>query len=140
MPNLKQYGLTQQQYDAMLAEQKGRCAICNEKADLVIDHDHEGGAVRGLLCYSCNIGLGFFKDRPVVLAAAAEYLDPFHKDPPVRKRKALGVMCKGSFQMVNTIQALSTGPGLHRCSVCDSARVKVERVARGVYMARAHYL
>jgi predicted SprT family Zn-dependent metalloprotease len=51
-----------------------RCAICKEAAPLVIDHNHNNHKVRGLLCYSCNVGLGFFNDKVEVLMAAIQYL------------------------------------------------------------------
>lgn len=58
--------------------QKGRCAICHvESKALVIDHNHETGEVRGLLCNTCNLGIGQFHDNAAVLARAAAYvLDP----------------------------------------------------------------
>jgi hypothetical protein len=78
------FGLTMAQYDAMLAAQKGRCAICHEcervsgedgtPVRLAVDHDHKTGLVRGLLCRSCNGGLGFMQDDPLRLLAAASYL------------------------------------------------------------------
>jgi uncharacterized Zn finger protein (UPF0148 family) len=74
------YGLTVEQYDAMLMEQNYVCAICNksEKSStrgvLFIDHDHKTGKVRGLLCDSCNRGLGYFYDNKSFLHNAIEYL------------------------------------------------------------------
>lgn len=78
----KQYGITVEQYDAMLAAQGGGCAICGDPPDgvgragvrLHVDHCHATNRVRGLLCNSCNNGLGRFRDRPELLRAAAAYL------------------------------------------------------------------
>ncbi len=72
----KDYGMTPEQYKALEASQDGRCAICHSGSaeTLHIDHDHETGVVRGLLCNSCNVGLGHFKDSHELLAAALEYL------------------------------------------------------------------
>jgi hypothetical protein len=72
------YGLSPEAWDALLAKQNGACAIC--KKDLrddvmtVVDHDHETGAVRGILCRTCNLGLGHLKDNPELLRAALAYL------------------------------------------------------------------
>jgi thymidylate synthase (FAD) len=71
----RKYNLSTEEYEQMYADQNGRCATCNEELDLVVDHDHETDQVRGLLCSDCNIGLGFFKDRPEVLKKAARYLN-----------------------------------------------------------------
>jgi hypothetical protein len=70
------YGLSPQDYDAMLAEQGGVCAICKTRPDkpLFVDHSHATGKVRGLLCRPCNFSLGFMRDDPRVTAAATEYL------------------------------------------------------------------
>lgn len=72
------FGLTLDEYDAMLARQEGRCAICRRfPADgtfLHVDHDHATGDVRGLLCVRCNNALGLFRDRSDVLLSAIEYL------------------------------------------------------------------
>lgn len=75
------YGLTPEQYDAMLLEQGGVCAICggvNQVADkpirLCIDHCHETGAVRALLCTPCNVGIGLLGDSFARVQVAADYL------------------------------------------------------------------
>ncbi len=63
---LRKYGLTPESYDALLVEQGGRCAICQALPTaraLAVDHDHETGAVRGLLCTSCNVRLAALDDR-----------------------------------------------------------------------------
>jgi hypothetical protein len=61
----------------MLAEQGGLCAICKSAPAVHVDHDHATGAVRALLCFNCNGGLGQFKDDPETLHAAAFYV-AFH--------------------------------------------------------------
>lgn len=73
----KKYGITKAQYDALLAEQNGNCYICgvHEEYNLRVDHDHSTGKVRGLLCSACNVALGGFKDDPVRLRAAANYIE-----------------------------------------------------------------
>lgn len=77
----KKYGLTQTDYDALCDKQEHRCAICGaQKADdsgkeWNVDHDHKTGKVRGLLCRRCNGGLGWFRDNPVALRAAADYVE-----------------------------------------------------------------
>ena len=72
------YGLTADEVDDMLAAQGGRCAVCGVKperlASMHIDHDHERGHLRGLLCLSCNQGLGQFRDDPGLLLRAIVYL------------------------------------------------------------------
>ena len=75
---LKRYGLTPDGFDAMLAGQGGACAICSGQVTARgwhVDHCHETGTVRGILCHQCNVGLGHFKDDPVRLAAAIAYLE-----------------------------------------------------------------
>ena len=70
-------GLEEGEYEALLQSQNGLCAICGEPAGakrLSIDHDHETGSVRGLLCTLCNSGLGHFRDNEVLLRMAIDYL------------------------------------------------------------------
>lgn len=73
------YGLTPEDKSAMRAVQGDACAICQEPFDKneragYVDHDHETGKVRGILCKYCNWGLGHFKDNPRLLDLAAIYL------------------------------------------------------------------
>ena len=79
--------------EALLAAQDGRCAICHQSADrMVIDHDHSNGAVRGMLCDQCNMGLGHFRDNPDLLAEAIRYLGadlPQDLYPLIRRNTAL---------------------------------------------------
>src|SRR5688572_1686258 len=74
----RHFGLSPEDYDALLREQGGRCAICRLKPPpgqvLSVDHDHGTGKIRGLLCKPCNTGLALFKDRPLLLRGAALYL------------------------------------------------------------------
>lgn len=75
------FGIGREEYDAMLAAQDGRCAICRidkpgGRGEFHVDHDHVTGAVRGLLCTRCNSGLGLFRDDPRLLEAAVRYLVP----------------------------------------------------------------
>jgi hypothetical protein len=75
------YGMTADEYNHLRKRQLDRCAICLEPAiddvgrGLRVDHDHESGVVRGLLCDFCNRGLGMFKDNPDFIRAAAEYVE-----------------------------------------------------------------
>lgn len=75
---VRTYGISADEFDAMLEAQHGRCAICRTKPDRLAsmhaDHDHEHGHLRGLLCLSCNQGLGQFKDDPTLLLRAIVYL------------------------------------------------------------------
>jgi len=74
------YGITLADYDEMLENQGGGCAICGktpaeEGRHLSVDHDHETGEVRGLLCVDCNRGLGCFRDNSNLCRFAAQYLN-----------------------------------------------------------------
>lgn len=77
------YGITQDQYEEMLAAQSGRCAICGTDKPVgpggvfVVDHSHATNQVRGLLCCKCNFVLGHSEDRADVLAAAISYLQKY---------------------------------------------------------------
>jgi hypothetical protein len=78
LATIRKYGLTQSRFHEMAAKQGGGCAICGRAprgiAGLFVDHNHETGEVRGLLCSGCNTGLGGFGDDPDALTKAAAYL------------------------------------------------------------------
>lgn len=77
---LGKYGLTQNQFEMIMNRQLNRCAICGKEAPRwYIDHDHKDGKVRGLLCFSCNVGLGSFKDEVISLKRAIAYLSMPYK-------------------------------------------------------------
>ena len=78
------YGVSLGTYDAMFAEQEGKCAICGtgdtgRHTRFHVDHCHDTGAIRGLLCHNCNHGVGHFKNSPEKLKAAGAYLK---RQPP----------------------------------------------------------
>lgn len=74
----RMYGLTRIEYEMLTARHGGTCAICKLKTDaLCIDHDHDTGKVRGVLCVDCNLGLGRFKDNPDRLRGAIKYLSRY---------------------------------------------------------------
>jgi hypothetical protein len=82
-------------YQAMVVAQGGRCGICEREAKLVIDHDHETGEIRGLLCTPCNTALGRFGDSEDGVRRALAYLE----SPPARRvlnvRRVLEVLRGG---------------------------------------------
>lgn len=93
----REYGITLADYDVMVKAQDGLCAICGKpptitlgresprregrrqgrprRPQLVVDHDHETGKIRGLLCVHCNRGIGFLGDDLTTVKAAASYLE-----------------------------------------------------------------
>lgn len=80
----KNYGLSQEDHQAMHDAHDGRCSVCGQaetltirgkKVSLAVDHCHASGHIRGLLCSQCNRGLGLFLDNPERLRAAADYLE-----------------------------------------------------------------
>lgn len=76
---LRSFGITSEQYDELLKQQGSVCAICRrQQADrrrrLAVDHDHNTGRIRGLLCDPCNQILGIANDDPKLLARAIEHL------------------------------------------------------------------
>ncbi len=70
------YGITLAEYESMFNAQHGMCAICKlpQERLLVVDHDHNTGHVRGLLCHPCNVALGLFNDSTDRLLIAVDYL------------------------------------------------------------------
>lgn len=74
------YNISVEEYNALLEAQNGVCAICKEahKHALCVDHDHDTGEIRGLLCKPCNVAIGNMKDEPERLRKAAEYLESMY--------------------------------------------------------------
>jgi hypothetical protein len=80
---LRNYGITEAQYARLLAAHVGRCWICGKlpaKRRLHVEHDHKTGRIRGLACWKCNTGLARYSDNPVILRAAADYLESDEAD------------------------------------------------------------
>jgi hypothetical protein len=74
----KRYGITIKDYKQLEMVQGGRCAICggppSGRGRLHLDHNHSTGRIRGLLCSTCNVGIGGLRDSTDLLMAAVEYL------------------------------------------------------------------
>ncbi|MCX4458503.1 endonuclease domain-containing protein [Streptomyces sp. NBC_01728] len=83
----EEYRITREQYEGMIRAQDNRCAICRsappEGKRLHIDHCHTTGIVRGLLCNTCNVAVGFFEKYGT---AAAQYLAAYGDGNPLVKR------------------------------------------------------
>lgn len=76
------YGITLEEREQMIIEQNGKCAICGVHVDSKAhtDHCHTTGKVRGILCTTCNRGLGYFKDSAEIIQNAIRYLEK-HESP-----------------------------------------------------------
>lgn len=74
----RRYGITLKQKQDMYANQNGRCAICKDLMKTVslacLDHSHETGKIRKLLCRKCNLFLGFYEKYPAIISEFEEYL------------------------------------------------------------------
>ena len=74
----RNYGITLDEWQSMWDEQDGKCAICGKyfikPRDAHVDHNHETGEIRGLLCRMCNVGLGHFNEDKELLFKVIEYL------------------------------------------------------------------
>lgn len=73
----RRYGISQKDYNELVKKQNGVCVICSteSKEKLHIDHNHNTGKVRGLLCGNCNRGIGLFHDKIYLLLNAVSYLE-----------------------------------------------------------------
>jgi hypothetical protein len=84
------YNMSLGEYDDMVDAQNGKCKICGSMPTtkpLSVDHDHETGEIRGLLCNHCNTMLGFARDNTAVLRSGAEYLLNYRKKMIKSKEK-----------------------------------------------------
>lgn len=71
----RQYGITEAERDEMIASQVGLCVICLKAPAVHVDHCHETGRVRGVLCFNCNSAIGKLGDDPDAVRRAAAYLE-----------------------------------------------------------------
>jgi hypothetical protein len=89
---LRTYGLTQEEWDRLIALQGNACAVCKTTQPggrgerWHIDHDHVTGQVRGLLCQLCNVGIGNLRDDPQIIMAAAQYVTAHRRDVSAGQR------------------------------------------------------
>jgi hypothetical protein len=116
------YGLTAEQHAGLLDLQKGVCAIClcppAPGRVLVVDHDHNSGAIRGLLCADCNTGLGQLMDSPLLLVAAAAYLRkpaPLVAGAPVLIRER---PCRVCGKPTRSMRQLNSRRQVYMCRSC----------------------
>lgn len=83
---VNRYGITLKEYEQLNSNQGGKCAICRKAEtsrnkrdgtvrELAVDHNHETGEVRGLLCRACNVSLGFLDEDPVIINRMLEYIN-----------------------------------------------------------------
>ncbi|MFF4016802.1 endonuclease VII domain-containing protein [Streptomyces sp. NPDC001843] len=71
----RKYGITEAERDELIAAQGGVCCICLFAPAVHVDHCHNTGRVRGVLCFNCNSGLGLLRDDPDAMYRAADYLE-----------------------------------------------------------------
>jgi Recombination endonuclease VII len=85
------YGITLEERQSMVDAQGGICAICKAKLKSpYVDHDHDTGLIRGILCNRCNRALGMFEDDRSVLLNAVAYLDHFSNDETTKQDSVRG--------------------------------------------------
>jgi hypothetical protein len=122
----RRYGISAEDADAMLAVQGGLCAICRAAPAAHVDHDPETGAVRALLCFNCNGGLGQFKDDPRVLRAAAEYVEEHRRRQRVRRPRPLSAK---RVEVVGRPPTAPVGsrpwPGIPPVRMCSRGRARL---------------
>jgi hypothetical protein len=100
---IRAYGISVEEYDEMFESQNGSCWICRKEEgvkSLCIDHDHETNQVRGLLCITCNKGLGDFQDNIEFLNRAIDYLKKHEMDKIKKQNKKLENLITELFEKV----------------------------------------
>ena len=91
----RNYGITEAEYENMKKAQDNRCYLCggtgfiigsnNHSEKLAVDHDHQSGKIRKLLCHNCNRALGLMQDNPELLRKAALYIEYYTEDYSSKK-------------------------------------------------------
>lgn len=96
-------GVSSRLWNVLMTKQHKKCAVCKIEFAPIwyarpnVDHDHATNKIRGLLCSSCNRGIGYFRDNPGVLKSAARYLEcPTTNIPivPLKKLKKQNLLRK----------------------------------------------
>jgi hypothetical protein len=119
----RRYGITAAEADAMLEAQGGLCAICGAAPAAQVDHDHDTGAVRALLCFNCNGGLGQFRDDPGVLRAAADYVEEHRRRQPSPGASPLPTLRREAVSRpVGAPVGSGRRPGNRRDGLCERGR------------------
>ena len=104
----RKYGLTLEAFDELLAAQGGGCAICGKPDADNVDHDHETGRVRGILCFNCNIAIGQFDDDEDRAARGGrDYLD---RDDELADARAGAGGCAGGLRSGGRLRAPMSEP------------------------------
>jgi hypothetical protein len=72
---MQKYGIGADEVDELIRRQGGVCAVCRKREAKQVDHDHETGAVRGIVCLLCNAAMGAFHDDPDLIRRAIAYVE-----------------------------------------------------------------
>lgn len=137
---LAKFGLTPSQFQEMIKNQRNQCAICSsiftlKKARLPqVDHDHETGQVRALLCSSCNLGLGHFKDNIQIFKKSIQYIKNTYTDLTLQLRAIPIPEFKGNNSLYKKSWALTRKYGInvdaylwmlldqnYQCKICSTS-------------------
>ena len=124
------YGLTEQEFDALLARAAGRCEICDtevgeygipsDKPRPHIDHCADTNAVRGVLCGPCNTAIGLLRHDPKILQAAEKYLQ-MEAEFVKKDLRTTKTHCKNGHEF-NEANIYTASDGRRRCRICRNAR------------------
>ena len=68
------YGITEPEYQQLLADSNNICRLCGNSGSLVVDHNHDTGKVRGMICRQCNSAIGMLHDSPVLISKVLQYM------------------------------------------------------------------
>lgn len=112
--NYRAYGLTKEQYDRMVEASNNTCYLCGgppnlSKSRLCIDHCKETGIVRGLLCTTCNLGIGNLKHDTDLLRKSAEYLERSRKFQSLATKEGPSLIINSPKFLLSSIQTDDTG-------------------------------
>lgn len=75
---VRKYGMDKNKALALVQDRTGLCEICNSEVELVVDHNHTTGQVRGMICSHCNSALGYSRESPLILQEIISYLEKYN--------------------------------------------------------------